>query len=390
MVRVGLEVLLQDPRRFLAGERVGLVSNQTAVDGSLRHAAELLAAHPDVTLCRLFAPEHGLWGEAQAMAAVTSAPDPATGLPVVSLYGTSETSLSPSAADLDGLDLLLFDLQDNGCRYYTFAATLALCLRACARQKKRMVVLDRPNPIGGQQVEGGGLEPGLESFVGLFPVAHRHGLSLGELARLYNTEFGIDCDLTVVRCEGWQRDDYFDATGLVWVMPSPNMPTVDTALVYPGTCLLEATNVSEGRGTTRPFELVGAPFIDGHRLAEELGRYQLPGVRFRPCRMRPTFSKHAGESCAAVQLHVIDRHRFLPYRTGLALLHALKSCWPRAVRWCEAPYEFRSDVPAIDLLTGFPAVRRHLDAGAPFDEVVAAATSGLERFERARPAVLIY
>jgi uncharacterized protein YbbC (DUF1343 family) len=390
MIRTGLDVLLDDPTRLLAGERVGLLTNATAVDRSLRHATELMAHHPDVDLRLLLAPEHGLWGQAQDMAAVASTSDPATGLPVISLYGTSESSLTPTTAQLAGLDVLVCDLQDIGCRYYTFGASMALCLRACARDHKRMVILDRPNPIGGTEMEGGGVAAGLESLVGLYPAPQRHGLTLAELARLYNTEFGIGADLEVVACDGWCRDSYFENTGLPWIMPSPNMPTVDTAFVYPGLCLLEATNVSEGRGTTRPFELFGAPFVDGRRLAETLSRYALLGVTFRPCFIQPTFHKHAGQSCGAVQVHVTDRRTFRPYRTGLAVLHALRTLWPGALAWRDTPYEFRRDVPAIDLLTGSAAVREAIDAGAPFDDLVATALAGSERFSGARPAALLY
>jgi hypothetical protein len=234
---------------------------------------------------------------------------------------------------------------------------MALCMRAAAAAGVKVVVLDRPNPIGGLQIEGGGLEPGLENFCGLYPVPQRHAMTVGELARLYNTTFGIGCELEVIRCEGWQRRQYFEETGLPWVMPSPNMPTPDTAIVYPGLCLLEATNVSEGRGTTRPFELVGAPFVDGRALAAELDSYELAGAAFRPCVFQPTFDKHAGKACGAVQIHVTDRGVFDSYRTGLAVLVAVKKLAPADFAWRKTAYEFRDDVPAIDLLTGKPGAR---------------------------------
>ncbi len=382
--------MLAEPERWLAQARVGLVANPTTVDGSLRHAAELLHNHKGVDLKLLFGPEHGLRGDAQDMVGVDDTRDPITGLPVVSLYGKSAGSLLPAAKHLQRIDVLVFDIQDVGSRYYTYAATMALCMRAAAEAHLKMLVLDRPNPIGGVQVEGGGLDDGLESFVGLYPVPQRHGMTVGELARLYNTTFEIGCDLTVVACEGWRRQQYYDTTGLPWVMPSPNLPTLDTALVYPGMCLLEGTNLSEGRGTTRPFELFGAPFIDAHRIAQELKRADLPGVELRPCAFRPTFHKFKGEGCGGLQLYVTDRQAFLPYRTGLAVLWAVHNLWPDALRWRRQVYEFRDDVPALDLLTGRAAVREAIDAGKDFEGVMHEALAGADLYRAARPAALLY
>jgi uncharacterized protein YbbC (DUF1343 family) len=389
-MRTGLELLLDDPRPFLGKARVGLVANPTTVDRQLNHAIDLLHIHRDVDLRLLFGPEHGIRGAAQYMVGVTSGRDGVTGLPEISLYGSTFDSLSPKPEHLAEIDVLLFDIQDVGARYYTYAATMALCMRAAAKAGVKVVVLDRPNPIGGLQIEGGGLEPGLENFCGLYPVPQRHAMSVGELARLYNTTFGIGCDLDVIACEGWRRAHYFDATGLPWVLPSPNMPTLDTAIVYPGLCLLEATNISEGRGTTRPFELLGAPFVDGRALAAELGRYGLAGVVFRPCIFEPTFDKHAGKTCGAVQIHVTDRRVFDAYRTGLAVLVAIKKLWPAGLAWRKTAYEFRDDVPAIDLLTGKPAVRVAIDAGRDLDAVAAAASGGVERYDAGRTAALLY
>ena len=363
------------------------MANPTTVDRRLEHAADLLHRHPDVDLRRLFGPEHGLRGSAQDMVGVADDTDAATGLTAVSLYGTTLQSLSPTPEQLAGLDVLLFDIQDVGARYYTYAATMALCMRAAGAGGIKVVVLDRPNPIGGTAVEGGGLDEGLENFCGLYPVPQRHGLTLGELAKLYNDTFGIGCELDVVPCEGWSRSAYFDECGLPWVMPSPNMPTPDTALVYPGMCLLEGTNLSEGRGTTRLF---GAPFIGGDALAEELRRWDLPGVRFRPCVVEPAFHKFRGERCGALQLHVTDRDAFEPYRTGLAVLVAVRRLWPESFAWRTEPYEFRDDVPAIDLLTGRPAVRQAIDGGAPLDEVARIAGVGTERYHSGRERALLY
>ena len=397
-MRTGLEVLLDDPRRWLGRGRVGLVANPTTVDRRLRHAIDLLHAHDDVDLALLLGPEHGIRGSAQDMITVGDERDPVTGLPEVSLYGKTFASLTPAPETMARVDVLVFDIQDVGARYYTYAATMALCMQAAARAGVRVVVLDRPNPIGGLQVEGGGLEPGLENFCALYPVPQRHGMTVGELARLYNACFGsggagmgIGCELTVVPCEGWKRRDYFDATGLPWVMPSPNMPTLDTAIVYPGMCLLEATNLSEGRGTTRPFELFGAPFVDGRALAQELGHgYGIEGAVLRPCSIEPTFHKHARTMCGALQVHVTDRARFDSYRFGLAVCAAVKRLWPDDFAWRTEAYEFRDDVPAIDLLTGRPAVREAIDAGLAFDRIVELALGGTGVYDAGREAALLY
>jgi len=374
----------------LGGARVGLIANPTAIDAELHHIVDLLHADKSVKLMRLFGPEHGLRGEAQDMIAVEDVRDPATGLPVASLYGNTAASLTPKREHLAELDVLVFDIQDVGSRYYTFAATLALAMRAAREVGIKVMVLDRPNPINGSTVEGGGLKKGLESFVGLYPIPQRHAMTVGELARLYNSAFEIGCDLEVVACEGWRRSQYFVETGLPWVLPSPNMPTVNTAIVYPGMCLLEGTNVSEGRGTTRPFEILGAPFVEGRKLAAALTHEKLPGVIFRPMFFTPAFHKFVGVSCQGVQIHVTDRRAFLPYRTGLAILVALRDLCARDFSWRQKVYEFRNDVPAIDLLTGDPAVRESIDAGDPLDLVYEIATRGLEVYNKGRADALIY
>jgi uncharacterized protein YbbC (DUF1343 family) len=389
-MQTGLERVLAEPRKWLGRGRVGLVANPTTVDRRFRHAIDLFHAHPDVNLALLFGPEHGIRGAAQDMIHVGDMHDPVTHLPEISLYGRTFDSLTPKPEDLARIDVLVFDIQDVGARYYTYAATMALCMQGAAKTGVKVVVLDRPNPIGGTQVEGGGLAPGLENFCALYPVPQRHAMTVGELARLYNTSFGIGCELDVVACDGWKRAEYYDATGLPWVMPSPNMPTLDTAIVYPGMCLLEATNLSEGRGTTRPFELFGAPFIDGRALAAELERCGLDGAIFRPCTIEPTFHKHARQPNGAIQIHVIDRARFDSYRTGLAVLACVKRLWPDDFKWRTEEYEFRDDVPAIDLLTGFASVREAIDAGKPFDEIVRLAGEGTETYDAGRNAALLY
>src|SRR3989442_14262072 len=389
-MRTGLERLLDEPKRWLGKARVGLIANPTTVDRRLAHAVDLMRAHADVDLRLLFGPEHGIRGAAQDMIGVGDGRDAASGLPEISLYGKSFESLSPAPQHLSQIDLLVFVIQDVGARYYTYAATMALCMRAAKKSQVKFVVLDRPNPIGGVQIEGGGLDRGLESFCGLYPVPQRHGMSVGELARLYNDTFGVGCELEGVACGGWRRDAYYDECRLPWGVPSPNMPTLETAIVYPGMCLLEGTNLSEGRGATRPFELCGAPFIDGRKLADELGRYDLPGVVFRPCVIEPTFHKFARQRCGALQLHVTDRRVFQAYRTGIAVLIAVRSLWPDAFAWRTESYEFRDDAPAIDLLTGTAKVRKAIDHGGDLDSVMRIACAGREAYDAGRDNALLY
>jgi uncharacterized protein YbbC (DUF1343 family) len=381
VIETGLDVLCADRLELLRGRRVGVLCHPASVAGDLTHVVDRLVA-AGVRPTRLFGPEHGVRGEAQDMIGVEDGKDAQTGIPVTSLYGETFESLTPAAAELAEVDVLVIDLQDVGSRYYTYVWTMALALQAAARAGVAVVVLDRPNPLGGHvdDIEGGSVEPACESFVGLGAVPVRHGMTAGELARLVRAGLPwgaprfarpLDCDLTVVPMRGWRRAHDFDATGLPWVLPSPNMPTLDTAFVYPGQCLLEATNLSEGRGTTRPFEIVGAPFLDGARLAARLEALRLPGVRFRALSFRPMFHKFAGRSCGGVQLHVTDRAVFRSYRAGLALLEAARALAPDEFRWRTEPYEFVADPPAIDLLTGSAAARRGLEAGATVDELAA-------------------
>jgi uncharacterized protein YbbC (DUF1343 family) len=386
-IETGLDVLCAERLELCRGRRVGVLCHPASVTGDLQHVVDRLIA-TGVRPTRLFGPEHGVRGEAQDMIGVEGGRDAQTGIPVVSLYGETFESLTPSSTDLAEIDVLVIDLQDVGSRYYTYVWTMALALQAAARAGVAVVVLDRPNPLGGLAIEGGPVGPGYESFVGLGSVPVRHGMTVGEIARLVRAGIPwgpprfarpLDCDLTVVPTRGWTRDTHFDATGLPWVMPSPNMPTLDTAFVYPGLCLVEGTNLSEGRGTTRPFEIVGAPFLDGRRLAARLHELGLPGVRFRPLSFRPMFHKFAGRSCGGVQLHVTDRAAFQPYRAGVALLAAAREQAPAEFRWRTEPYEFVKDPPAIDLLTGSDAVRRGIDAGSAPDEIAA----GFTDFERA-------
>jgi uncharacterized protein YbbC (DUF1343 family) len=400
MVQTGLDVVLSagsDGPDLLHGRRVGLLCHPASVDHRLVHAVDALAS-ASINLVRLFGPEHGVRGEAQDMVGMGSDHDARTGIPVTSLYGDRVESLAPTSDALADIEVLVIDLQDIGSRYYTFIWTMALCMQSAARAGIPVVVLDRPNPIGGLTIEGGDVEAGVESFVGLGSIPVRHGLTIGEIAKLVcggipwgGPRFAkpLDCDLSVVAMRGWNRHDYFDATELPWVLPSPNMPTLDTALVYPGLCLIEGTNVSEGRGTTRPFEIIGAPFVDGWRLAEHLAACQLPGVSFRPLAFRPTFHKFAGQVCGGVQIHVADRFAFRPFLTGIAVLRALHSLAGDAFRWRTEKYEFVSDRLAIDLLAGGDAIRMGIDSGVSLDELCATWRDAESAFaERRRPCLL--
>jgi uncharacterized protein YbbC (DUF1343 family) len=327
-------------------------------------------------------------GDAQDMIEVGEAHDARTGLPVFSLYGHDTASLTPTPAMLDRIDVMVYDVQDVGSRYYTFVWTMVLAMRACAAAGKSFIVLDRPNPIGGALVEGGDIRPGYESFVGLVSCPNRHGLTAGEIATWRAAEEKLDLDLHVVPMDGWRRDLSFADTGLPWVMPSPNMPTVETALVYPGMCLVEGSELSEGRGTTRPFELAGAAGLDGYALAELLA--PLPGARFRPAVFTPTFQKLARQACGGVQIHGTDARAFRPYLTGVAFLHAARRLLGDAFQWRTRAYEFVDTIPAIDLLTGSSEVRTMIDGGAALDEIAATWSAAEQAFAAARAPWLLY
>jgi uncharacterized protein YbbC (DUF1343 family) len=370
-VQTGLARLASEGSSLLAGRRIGLLVNATAVDAQLRHAIDLLRARDDLKVTALFGPEHGVRGDAQDMITVDAARDARSDLPIHSLYGATLETLTPTAEMLDAIDVMVYDVQDIGSRYYTFVWTMVLAMRACAKAGKAFCVLDRPNPIGGVHIEGGMIAPGFESFVGLVSCPNRHGMTAGEIARWRHAVEKLDLDFSVLAMRGWQRDMRFDHTGLPWVLPSPNMPTPDTALVYPGMCLVEGTELSEGRGTTRPFELAGAPYLDGHRLAADLAAMELPGVMFRPAIFTPQFQKHKQAACGGVQLHVTNPETFRPYRTGVAFLKACYDQSPAAFKWRAKAYEFVEDVPAIDLLAGGDALRAGIEAGASLDELCA-------------------
>ncbi len=388
----GLDVLLEDPAT-LRGRRLGLVANPASVTSRFVPTARaLLDAGLDVRV--LFGPEHGLTGAVQDMIAVGDEDTPAGRLRVVSLYGDRFEDLAPKGEHLEGLDAVVCDLPDVGSRYYTFVWTTALVMRACAAKGIPVFVLDRSNPCGGLLVEGNLPEEGLLSFVGLWPLPPRHGMTPGEIARYVDAEFAFGCDLTVVpmRVAGKGGPAPRGRIGETpaWVLPSPNMPTRETALVYPGMCLLEGTNLSEARGTTRPFEIVGAPWLDADRAADQANALGLPGVVFRPHVFRPTFHKFAGKDCGGVQLHVTHAEAFRPYETGLRLVKLLRDLDPSRFRWRTETYEYRSDVPAIDLLAGTYRYRELVDAGESLDAWIATFAADVARFAPIRERSLLY
>jgi uncharacterized protein YbbC (DUF1343 family) len=385
-VRPGLEILLGRPG-VVRGLRVGLVANPASITPDLEPAAAALARARSVDLVALFGPEHGIAADAQDLVEVGHSRDRSAGLPVYSLYGRTRV---PTRRMLSGLDAVVFDLQDVGSRYYTYVYTLLHVLEACARGGKKVIVLDRPNPLGGRVVEGNVLDPEYRSFVGLHPLAVRHGMTAGELALMFRDELSLDVDLRVVRMRGWRRAMAYEDTGLPWVLPSPNMPTPDTAFVYPGACLVEGTNLSEGRGTTRPFELVGAPWLDGPALARSMEREGLAGVGFRPASFIPTFQKHADRLCHGVQVHVGDRGRFDAFLTYVLLLHHARKQNPRRFGWREPPYEYEYVKPAIDILYGNDRLRRTMDAGLSPKRLARRWPRQLAAFERRRQQYLLY
>jgi uncharacterized protein YbbC (DUF1343 family) len=381
-VQTGLDTLVADDFSQLAGRRVGLITNHTGIDRSLRYDIDLMHESRRVDLVAVFGPEHGIRGAEQAGAKVGSGADKRTGLPVYSLYGETRR---PTTAMLDGLDTLVFDIQEVGVRFATYQATMVYCQEAAAAAGITFVVLDRPNPITGTHVAGNLLKPNFASFVGPRPVPIRHGMTAGELARLFAAESDWP-EPHVIQMRGWTRELWFDQTGLPWVPPSPNLPTLDATTLYPGTCLIEGTNVSEGRGTTRPFEYIGAPWLDPFRFADELRSRNLPGVAFRPAYFTPTFSKYAGEACGGVQISIVDRDALQPVALGIHLLHACLTLEPASFAW-----RYRDDGRAfIDLLLGSDAPRGDLDAGLSPSDVMAGWDLDVDAFRKRRQPFLLY
>lgn len=392
-IQTGLDVLIAEGFARLKGRKVGLLAHQPSVDHRLRHALPLMHA-AGIEVRALFGPEHGFGGAAQDMEYVLDdAPtEPLTGAKIFSLYGDTEASLRPTAEMFEGLDVLVVDLQDVGARYYTYAATMGYCLELAAETGLKVLVLDRPNPLGGrdQDIEGPPIDPGYFSFVGAFDMPIRHGLTLGEYAGwvVHNKKLSVDYE--VVKLIGWRRDMDFEATGLPWVLPSPNMPTVETAWIYPGQCLLEGTNLSEGRGTCRPFELCGAPYLQGEAWATAAGSQAGPGFILRPTVIKPTVRDHAGVSCGALQIHVTDRWAARSLRLSTALMVAARKLAPEDFGWRTETYEFISDRLAIDLLYGSPRPREMIDAGATTDDVISSFAEAEAAFCEARRPVLLY
>jgi uncharacterized protein YbbC (DUF1343 family) len=385
-VRLGSDLLLESSR--LEGLRVGIVCNHASVDRGFAHVVDRLAAAGGVTLAAIFGPQHGFRSDVQDnMIETPHRDDPHRRVPVYSLY--SETR-EPTPEMLRGLDALVIDLQDVGARIYTYIYTMANCLRACARHGVRAIVCDRPNPINGVDVEGAVLRPGLESFVGQFPIPMRHGMTIGELARLFNEHFGINAALDVVPMTGWRREMYADATDLPWVMPSPNMPTLEAAVVYPGTVLFEGTLLSEGRGTTRPFELVGAPWIEAERFARDMNALGLPGVYFRPAGFEPTFQKHARHTCGGCQIHVMDRQAFRPVLTGAALIAMFRQQDPGRFEWRQPPYEYELEKLPFDILAGTEDLRLSIERGESPTAIAQSWQADEETFRQLREHYRLY
>jgi uncharacterized protein YbbC (DUF1343 family) len=387
-VRPGIEILLKHKKDLIRGARIGAVVHPASVLSNLCHTADALFESRDFQLVSLFGPQHGARGETQDnMVESEFYWDPDTGLPVHSLYGTTRW---PTEDMLKGVDVLLYDLQDAGTRVYTFIYTMAYCMEACARNGKSMIVLDRPNPINGRQMEGNLLHPEFRSFVGRYPIPMRHGMTVGELALFFNSEFGIGCNLTVVAMEGWRRDFWFDQTGLLWVPPSPNLPTLDSATVYPGSVLVEGTCLSEGRGTTRPFELIGAPFIHSREYAEHLNAMGLPGVWFRSAYFQPTFQKWAGQMCGGIQIHVTDRGKFEPYLTGIAVISTARALYPESFGWRDPPYEYESEKMPFEILCGGKGIAEMIRRETPWEQIRQSWQDDIEKFQSQRSAYLLY
>jgi uncharacterized protein YbbC (DUF1343 family) len=388
IVRPGIEVLLNERIDLLRGQRVALVCNQASVLPDLRHAADVLHEHPDVDLTTLFGPQHGIRGDVQDnMVETDHAVDSHTGLWIYSLY--SETR-EPTERMLENVDTIVFDLQDVGCRIYTFNYTMANCMRAAKKYGKRVIVCDRPNPIGGIHVEGNVTETEFTSFVGQFEIATRHGMTTGELARLFNDHFAIGCDLEVIPMDAWQREMWYEDTRLPWVLPSPNIPTIESCVVFPATVHLEGTEVSEGRGTTKPFELNGAPFIDPWEWAAALKPYDFAGVVLRPCFFRPTFQKWADQTCGGIQIHVTDREVFRPVVLGVAMVKTAYDLYSEKFQWKQTDYEYEFGKNPFDVVSGTDKIRKAIEQEASLDEIVSSWTEDLNKFSKIREQFLLY
>jgi uncharacterized protein YbbC (DUF1343 family) len=388
MVITGLENLLRSPEILDNRGRLGLLYNQASVDSCFIPTSDLIdLTFPD-RLKALFGPQHGVHcTEQDNMKETPHDAHPRLGIPVFSLYGEARR---PDENMLETVDTIIVDLQDVGTRVYTFATTVLYVMEACAKYKKSVVILDRPNPIGGEHVEGNVLNPAYSSFVGPHPLPMRHGMTIGELMSFYNTEYGVNCDLEVVPMSGWSRSQYFDETGLPWVLPSPNMPSIDTSVVYPGQVILEGTNLSEGRGTTKPFELFGAPWLNPEEILATIEKAALRGAILQQMTFRPTFNKWQGQVCHGFHLYVTDRKAFKPYRFSMALLSAvIKTCGAKFA-WSDPPYEYVSDKLPIDVILGDKSVREQIQAGRSILDLEKEWAGSLHKFMKLRSKRLMY
>ncbi len=403
-VKLGVEVFLEKHLDLVKGKRVGLIANQTAVNSRLESTIELFSKHPDVNLVALYGPEHGIRGSAQAGEYVPFTIDEKYKIPVFSLYGqsvkpekgmlkdidaymrsfdTEKTGKIPESAMVKNVDVIVFDIQDVGTRIYTYIATMAYVMQACAENRIEFIVLDRPNPITGANMEGPLVEyPDFSSFVGVYPIPVRHGMTVGELAKFFNDNFlEVKAELRIIPMDGWKRQMWYDETSLPWIIPSPNMPTLNTATVYPGQVYLEGTNVSEGRGTTKPFELFGAPWIDGYELAERLNKLGLSGIKFREAWFTPTFSKYNGQLCGGAQLHVLDRNQYKPFESSLHIIKTIMDMYPNRFKFHE---EY------MDKIMGTSKVRKALEKGMDIEGIVGSLSKELDSFSQRRKPYLLY
>lgn len=386
MVKNGIDVLSRNYRLISKKLHLGLIVNSSSVNARLIHTITIFQ-DAGYKISAIFAPEHGLWSSSQDQIKENGFFDRHTKTKVYSLYGKTK---KPTRAMLEEVDAMVFDVQDIGSRYYTFIWTMALAMEACLEYKKPFIVLDRPNPIKGTAIEGAVLDAKFRSFVGLYPIPIRHGMTSGEVAVFLKKWYFIKLKLDVIKMQDWHRDMWYDDTGLPWVMPSPNMPTLDTAIVYPGMCLLEGTNLSEGRGTTRPFEIFGAPWIDPYRLKQVVDKEDLPGLFLRPLFFKPTFHKYQQENCGGLQIHVMDRNSFKPVLTCVAIIKAIRHFYPRRFSWRRPPYEDERRLLPFDILAGTDTLRNDIESDAPLGKIWARWQGQIRDFQKRRKPCLLY
>ncbi|HQD36878.1 MAG TPA: DUF1343 domain-containing protein [Thermodesulfovibrio thiophilus] len=388
MINSGIDVFEKNLPKKFHGLKAGLLIHPASVNKKIINTKEILLHSKKIKIAAFFGPQHGIWGNTQDnMIEWEGFVDSSTGLPVYSLYGRTR---KPLPEMLKNIDIFIVDLQDIGARYYTFIWTMALCLEACEENGIPIIVLDRVNPIGGHITEGPVLKKEFSSFVGLHPLPVRHALTIGEIAHYFKDNFYPALDLTVLHLKGWNRNTWFDQTGLPWVMPSPNIPTLETATVYPGMCLLEGTILSEGRGTTRPFEISGAPFIKPEKLVNRLNDFKLQGVYFRPLYFTPAFNKFSGQLCGGVQIHILDREKFKPFKTAVSILLSVKELYPEINLWRNPPYEYETEKLPFDILAGSDRLRKDIDEGKTIKEMEEWWRDELSEFEKIRKNYLIY